>query len=65
MDIFFSIRSIRTDDFNALDFLVRTQWRYTKWIKLRVKFLAEDMPGIEANNFNIDTSNLVGCKQVK
>ena len=65
MDLFFSIRSIRTEDFNAVDFLIRTQWKYTRWLKLELRFLAEDLTAIEANNFNIDTSSLVGCKQQK
>jgi len=72
MDLFFSVRSTKTDLLTILSFLIRTQWKYTQWIKLSVTFLAEDQTNIEANFFNVgnlnnnlDTSNLAGCSNSK
>lgn len=33
-----------------------------KMAKIIIKIFREDVAGLEANNFNIDTSSLVGCK---
>lgn len=65
MDIFFSIRSTKSDKLTSIDFLVRTQWKYTQWTLISMSFIAEDTMGIEANFFNIDTTNLAGCSTTK
>jgi len=63
MDIFYSIRSTKTDSLTTINFLVRTQWKYTSWLKFDITFIAEDQSNIEANIFNVDTANLAGCGQ--
>jgi hypothetical protein len=63
MDIFFSVRSTKTDKLTSIDFLIRTQWKYTQWTMITVSFIAEDMSNFEANSFNIDTASLAGCSQ--
>lgn len=45
----------------AVDFLIRTQWKYTQWTLITFSFFAEDVSNIEANSFNIDTASLAGC----
>ena len=60
-DLFFSIRSSKTDSLAALTFLVRTQWKYTSWSLISVSFFAEDNQNYEANSFSIDTTALAGC----
>lgn len=65
MDVFFSVRSVKSDLLTSIAFLIRTQWKYTNWIKISVSFLAEDMSSIEANFFNIDTTSLAGCGQAR
>ena len=61
MDIFFSVRTTKSDKLTAIDFLIRTQWKYTTWTMISFSFIAEDQSGIEANFFSIDTTALAGC----
>jgi hypothetical protein len=65
MDLFFSVRSTKGDSLTTIDFLIRTQWKYTQWTKISVSFVAENIAGIEANFFNIDTTSLAGCSTTK
>ena len=39
-DLFFSIRSSKSDSLSILSFLVRTQWKYTTWSLIAVNFFA-------------------------
>lgn len=39
-DLFFSIRSSKSDSLSVLTFLVRTQWKYTTWNLISVSFFA-------------------------
>lgn len=64
-DLFFSIRSSKSDSLSILSFLVRTQWKYTTWSLIAVNFFAEDFQGYEANTFSIDTTALAGCTAKK
>lgn len=52
-DLFFSIRSVNSDSLGSLQFLIRTQWKYTQWMKISFAFVAEDTFGYEAGYFNI------------
>jgi hypothetical protein len=65
MDLFFSIRPTKSDKLTSIDFVIRTQWKYTQWNLISISFIAEDLAGIEANFFSIDTTNLVGCSTSK
>jgi hypothetical protein len=65
MDLFFAIRPTRSDRLSSIDFVIRTQWKYTQWTLISISFLAEDLAGIEANFFSIDTTNLAGCSTTK
>lgn len=60
-DIFFSVRYTKSDKLTSVDFLIRTQWKYTQWTIISFSFVAEDLANIEANSFNIDTASLAGC----
>lgn len=59
--LYFSIKPLQADTPNYIPFLVRTQWRYTYWIKITFSFLAEDRSDIEANYYQIDSGNLGNC----
>jgi hypothetical protein len=39
-DLFFSVRSSKSDSLSILSFLVRTQWKYTTWSLVVVNFFA-------------------------
>lgn len=65
MDLFFSIRPTRSDRLTSIDFVVRTQWKYTQWTLISMTFIAEDLSGVEANFFSLDTTNLIGCSTSK
>jgi len=65
MDLFFSIRTTKTDSLSSLSFLIRTQWKYTQWNRFEITFVAENSPNLEANYYNIDTSSLGGCSSSK
>jgi hypothetical protein len=40
MDLFFSIRPTKSDKLSAIDFVIRTQWKYTQWTLISISFLA-------------------------
>ena len=64
-DLFFSIRATKIESLSSIDFLIRTQWKYTVWSQIEFNFLAENIAELDANSFNVDTSSLVGCGQDK
>jgi len=39
-DLFFSVRSSKSESLSVLTFLVRTQWKYTTWSMIAVNFFA-------------------------
>ena len=46
MDLFFSVRSTKSESLTSLGFLIRTQWKYTQWTNIGVSFIAENSPHI-------------------
>jgi hypothetical protein len=48
-----------------IPFLVRTQWKYTCWVKINVMFLAETRSDIEAGYHQRDTGLVGACCQAK
>lgn len=59
--MYFYIKTIPSDSYSSIAFLIRTQWTYTKWNQLAFTFLAEDRTDIETGYYQIDAGALSGC----
>ena len=44
-----------------MSFIIRTQWGYTQWSRIKFSFLAEDSTQLEAGYYQVDTGSLSGC----
>lgn len=50
---------------NQIPFQIRTQWKYTIWVKITVNFLAETRTDMEASYYQQDTGVVSGCGDTK
>lgn len=64
-DLFLSIKPLLTTSTSMIPFQIRTQWKYTCWIKITVMFLAETRNDIEAGYHQRDTGLVGACGDAK
>jgi hypothetical protein len=60
-DLFFSIKAVNSDNNGVIPFVTRTQWGYTRWVKISFSFFAEASDRIVAGYYQIDTATLSSC----
>ena len=64
-DLNFFIKPTRDESKNiqsVISFVIRVQWKYTKWNLISFSFFIEDHQDIESGYYQIDSGSLSGCR---